>query len=269
MSVALDLMFADVGGRTRLTRRRHRWPLLVGRVFPDSADPKLGSVTVQNAAGTLIPGDVVAQHIAVVDGGSAWVRGQGATTVSGIPGGAVAAERTDLRVGAASRLVFDPAPRILTPYARYLQRTRVCVDPGGQAVLVDAVVLHPDLDAEVFGGYDSEVRIESSDQVLLALDAQLLESFPRTCRAPTAFATVYVLGCGAVGDMESLSVLGGDRRVYVATTELPNAAGWAVRIAAWDGGTLRKVVSRALDSVDLSSERCRCRPSSPAVTSQE
>lgn len=88
MSVALDLVFAEVAGRTRLTRRRYRWPLLIGRVFTSTTG--VGSVTVQNAAGTLIPGDEVTQRIAVVEGGSAVVSGQGATTVSGVPGAAVA-----------------------------------------------------------------------------------------------------------------------------------------------------------------------------------
>lgn len=70
MTPALDLVFARVGGRTVLTRRRYRWPLLVGRVFDDERG---GVLTVQNAAGTLIPGDVVRQLVEVVDGGVATV----------------------------------------------------------------------------------------------------------------------------------------------------------------------------------------------------
>jgi urease accessory protein len=189
---ALDVTFASVGGRTVMTRRRYRWPLLIGRVFPDPTRPRVGSATIQNAAGTIIPGDVVRQRIEVVDGGSAVVRGQGATLVSGIPRGDVAVEDTRVRVDASSRLLLDPSPRILTPHARYRQHTQVCVEPGGRAVLVDTVVLHPDLTDEGFGSYASSVAVTAPDGTLHALDAQMLETMPRVRRAPTAFGTVYV-----------------------------------------------------------------------------
>jgi urease accessory protein len=257
---ALDLTFACVGGRTALIRRRYRWPLLIGRVFTDPTRPGVGSVTIQNCAGTIIAADVVRQRIEVVDGGSAVVRGQGATIVSGVRGGDIAVEDTRLRVGAGSRLLFDPSPRILTAHARYRQCTRVCVEPGGRAVIVDAVVLHPDLTDEAFGSYESNVAVAASDGTLLALDAQMLESMPRVRRAPTAFATVYVAGGGfdttmtaLSPDLEALSVLTGDRRVYLAVTDLPNQAGWAVRIAGSDGGTLRAAIAAVTELIEAGS----------------
>jgi urease accessory protein len=250
---ALDLVFAEVNGRTVLTRRRYRWPLLIGRVFPDPARPAVGAVTIQNAAGTVIPGDVVAQRIAVVDGGDAVVRGQGATMVSGVPGGAEAVETTEVQVDATSRVVVDTAPRILTPHAHYRQRTQVCVAPGGRAMLVDAVVLHPELRAEVFGSYESTVEISAVDGRLLALDAQSLDGMPRVRRAPRAFATLYVLGAGLdtamtalAPELEARAVLSGDRTAYLGVSDLPNGAGWAVRIAAADGGVLRAAIGAAI-----------------------
>jgi urease accessory protein len=259
---ALDLVFASVGGRTALVRRRYRWPLLIGRVFTDSTRPGAGSVTIQNCAGTVIPGDVVRQRIEVVDGGSAVVRGQGAAIVSGVRGGETAIEDTRLRVDTSSRLLFDPSPRILTAHARYRQRTQVCVEPGGRAVIIDAVVLHPDLTDETFGSYESSVAVTAPDGTLLALDAQLLETTPRVRRAPTAFGTVYVVGCGfdeamtAISpDLESRSGHTGDRRAYLAVTDLPNQVGWAVRIAGSDGGTLRATIAAVTEQVDA---LCQC-----------
>lgn len=257
---ALDLVFASVAGRTALTRRRYRWPLLIGRVFSDPARTGVGSVTIQNCAGTVMAGDVVRQRIEVVDGGSAVVRGQGATIVSGVPGGELAVEDTRLRVDASSRLLFDPSPRILTAHACYRQRTQVCIEPGGRVVLVDAVVLHPDLTDESFGSYESSVAVAAPDGTLLALDAQMLETMPRVHRAPTAFGIVYVVGGGFDEAMtalspsvESLSVLTGDRRVYLAVSDLPNRAGWAVRIAGWDGGTLRATVAAVTELIEAES----------------
>jgi urease accessory protein len=163
-------------------------------------------------------------------------------------------------VDATSRLLFDPSPRILTAHARYRQRTQVCVEPGGRAVIVDAVVLHPDLTDETFGSYDSRVAVTALDGSLLALDAQMLETMPRVRRAPTAFGTVYVVGEGFDETMtalspglESLSVLMGDRRVYLAVSDLPNQAGWAVRLAASDGGTLRATVAAVIDLIESDS----------------
>ncbi|WP_319452591.1 MULTISPECIES: urease accessory protein UreD [unclassified Mycobacterium] len=272
---ALDLVFASVAGRTALTRRRYRWPLLIGRVFTDPARPGVGAVTIQNCAGTVIPGDVVRQRIEVLDGGSAVVRGQGATTVSGVHGGAQAVEDTSLRVDASSRLLFDPSPRILTAHARYRQRLQVCVEPGGRAVLVDAVVLHPDLTDETFGSYESGVAVTAPDGTLLALDAQTLESMPRVRRAPTAFGTVYVAGEGfdetmtaLSRDLESLSVLMGDRRVYLAVSDLPNQAGWAVRLAASDGGTLRATVAAVIELIESESCEDDWRASYPSAAHQ-
>jgi len=267
---ALDLVFASVGGQTALTRRRYRWPLLIGRVFTDPARPGLGSVTIQNCAGTVIPGDVVRQRIEVVDAGSAVVRGQGATSVSGVPGGEMAMEDTLLRVDASSRLLLDPSPRILTAHARYRQRTQVCVEPGGRAVVVDAVVLHPDLADEAFGSYESSVAVTAPDGTLLALDAQMLEAMPRVRRAPTAYGTVFVVGRGCDETMtalsprvESLSVLAGDRRVYLAVSDLPNQAGWAVRIAGSDGGTLRAALAAVTELIEARS--CGCASCSSAA----
>jgi urease accessory protein len=268
---ALDLVFARVAGRTALTRRRYRWPLLIGRVFTDPTRPGVGSVTIQNCAGTVIAGDVVRQRIEVVDGGSVVVRGQGATVVSGVRGGETAVEDTRLRVDASSRLLCDPSPRILTAHARYRQRTQVCVEPGGRAVVVDAVVLHPDLTDDAFGSYESSVAVAAPDGTLLALDAQVLETMPRVCRAPAAFGTVYVVGGGfdetmtaLLPSLESLSVLTGDRRVYLAVSDLPNQAGWAIRIAGSDGGTLRAIVAAVTELITCPSLRPWTFDSSPA-----
>lgn len=250
---ALDLVFAGAGDRTVLTRRRYRWPLLIGRVFTDPAVASAGSVTVQNAAGTIIPGDVIRQRIEVTDGGYAVVRGQGATMVNGVAGGAVSTEDTRVHVGPCSRLVLDAPPRILTADAHHRQHTRVQVEPGGRLLLVDAVVLHPDLTAENFGSYESTVEIQAPNGSVLALDAQRMNTPPRISRSPNAFGTVYVVGGDAdaapsaglealAPDLEALTELAGPRRVYTGVSALPNDAGWMIRIAATDGGRLKTAI---------------------------
>jgi urease accessory protein len=44
-------------------------------------------------------------------------------------------------------------------------------------------------------------------------------------------------------ELEALAVLSGGRRAYVGASDLPNGAGWAMRIAASDGGILRTTVA--------------------------
>lgn len=240
MTPALDLVLARVGGRTVLTRRRYRWPLLVGRVFDDERG---GVLTVQNSAGTLIPGDVIRQWVEVVDGGIATVQGQGATTISGTATGAEAFEDTRLTVDATGELWYAPAPRIVTPHARYRQELRVRVAPGGRAVVVDAVVLHPECGNANFGSYASTVEVRGPENELLAVDAQSLDAMPAARRAPSAFCTVYLIGLGDAPSEVS------PRDAYGAVTDLPNGAGWAVRIAARDGGALRTALDEVLTTV--------------------
>jgi urease accessory protein len=45
--------------------------------------------------------------------------------------------------------------------------------------------------------------------------------------------------------LEALTAFTENRRVYVGVSDLPNEAGWAVRMAASDGGTLRAVIGEA------------------------
>jgi urease accessory protein len=117
-------------------------------------------------------------------------------------------------------------------------------------VFVDTVVLHPNLTAADFGRYESSVAVTTGDGSVLALDVQLMATLPRVRRAPRAFGTVYIVGAGLDTTMtalspnlESLSVLTGEGTVYVAVSDLPNGAGWAVRLAASDGGILRSVAA--------------------------
>jgi urease accessory protein len=68
---------------------------------------------------------------------------------------------------------------------------------------------------------------------------------------------VYIVGAGfdetmtaLSPDVESLSRHTGDRRVYLAVTDLPNQVGWAVRIAGSDGGTLRATIAAVTEQIE-------------------
>lgn len=255
---ALDLTFTEVGGRTVMARRRYRWPLLVGRVFAHPDRPNVGSVTIQNAAGTIIPGDLLRQRLAVVDGGSAVVHGQGATQVTGAPGSRASVEHTYIEVDGRSRLVFYPSPRVLMAHANYRQRVSACVGRGGRAVLVDTVVLHPELTDGTCGSYESTVSIISVVGAVLTVDSQLIERIPAFRQHFKGFGTIYILGIerdstmiiALMAGLEEMAAPSCDRPVYSGLSELPNGAGWAIRVAAPDGGALRAATDSLIQLVE-------------------
>jgi len=188
----LDLVFA-------MRRRAHLpdpaplpWPLLIGGSSP-TARPGVGSVTIQNCAGTVIP---------VMSSGSGsggrrrvgGVRGQGATTVTGVHGGEPAAEDTRLRVDASSRCCSTLAAH---PHrARgYRQRTGGVCRAGWTGGDRRRRGPHPDLTDEAFGATSpvspSPPRTErSSTRCANARDDAAGPPSRRLSR------TVYVVGGG-------------------------------------------------------------------------
>jgi urease accessory protein len=58
-------------------------------------------------------------------------------------------------------------------------------------------------------------------------------------------------------ELDALSVLTGDRRSYVGVSDLPNGAGWAVRIAASDGGVLRTAITAVTEVVAIEPAQVR------------
>jgi len=258
--VALDLVFSGVGHTTVLTRRRYRWPLLIGRVFPDPVHRGAGVAIIQNAAGTIIPGDRIRMLVTVTEAGFAVLRGQGATTVAGLPEGATATEVSRVHVEGRSTLVMAIPPRILTAHAHYRQHTEVCVESDATLVLVDGFVVHPDVTHVTFGCYESTVDIRSGAGEILAIDTQRLVSLPRMRHTPKAFGSVFVV-CSADDPLrtrvlremapiiENLAEPPGRAAVYPAVSALPNDAGVLVRIAAADGGSLRSTVDTVVSMV--------------------
>ncbi|SNS81846.1 urease accessory protein UreD [Rhodococcoides kyotonense] len=241
MSEALDLSFTTIGTRTVFDRRRYRWPQTVGRVFyTDPGDAGRGRVIVQNSGASLHPGDRVEQRVSASTGARIDVVGQGAMLVTGTPGGRAGVEDTELRVDHQAHLAFRPEPRILTPYAHARQDTRVGLNGTGTVLLTDAVVVHPGVTAETFGSFRSSVTVTTGGRVR-AFDAQHASSLPFPKSGLRAFATVYLLGAGAVdvpvGDLPG---------VYAAATTLPDDVGVAVRLAATDGDTLRAGIEGAV-----------------------
>ncbi|MGA9872363.1 MAG: urease accessory protein UreD [Rhodococcus sp. (in: high G+C Gram-positive bacteria)] len=256
-ALTLDLSFTAAGTRTVMNRRRYRWPQTVGRVFYlDVADPGHGTVLIQNAGASLHPGDYVKQRISASGGARIDVSGQGAMLVTGVPGAGPAVEETDLRAGASTGLAYRPEPRILTEFAHVEQNTSVVLKAGASVVLTDAVIVHPDVTEESFGSFRSRVTVSTTGDIRM-FDAQHATTLPSPHSGLRAFATVYLL----VGDenavssnasfdwpngLEGLNGFDGRSGAYAAGTALPNGVGYAIRIAAAGGETLRRALETAV-----------------------
>ncbi|MCI2421686.1 urease accessory protein UreD [Saccharopolyspora sp. K220] len=219
-------------------------------MFRPTGDEFAGQVIVQNAGAALQPGDIIRQRLTAADGAVVDVVGQGAMPVTGRPGRPPAREETELNAVTGSTLVHRPEPRLLLPNANFRQHINVSVAVGSIAILVDAVVIHPDGDDGTFGSCTSTVVISVPGETApRAVDAQSLAALPRTAGL-RAFGTLFVVTPdptdGRVG--EELTRLEHDAPAYLAATSLPGAAGWAVRIAAPDGQLLRTGLAQALNT---------------------
>ncbi|MBM7279287.1 urease accessory protein UreD [Gordonia rubripertincta] len=254
----LDLEFSRAGPTTVLSRRIHRWPFHIGRVFPGVGADSAAELILQNASGALLPGDRVSVGLTVRPGAAITVRGQGAVSVTGVPGGGRACEVTTLRVDEGGTALLDPGMRVTFPHARHRQRTYVGVAPTATAVIVDATAVHPECTPDTAGSIDTAIvvrRLDARDRCVI--DRQFVPT-PPPSTSLTSFGTV-VVACpnDAVDDM--LAVLAPCERnaeVYGAVSVLPNRLGVIVRIAGRHGGVVRTALTRAsTDAIAVVSAR--------------
>ncbi|WOP20202.1 urease accessory protein UreD [Raineyella sp. LH-20] len=244
----LDLAWTSVHGRVTYRRHRYRWPYVVHRLFrPSAADPSQAVVMVQGAGAGLQPGDELRARLEATDGVRVDVRGQGATYVSGAPGGSAAHESFLVRAAAASSVIVDLGPRILTPHAWLTQDCDIVVEHGGAVALVESFVLHPD------ALHTPDIRFLSCTQVRVADAAAPLaierQSFDDIALLPVgfrAFASVVVAAPGHMSCpscLARLTVAGDSTGAYAAASELPAGAGLTLRLAATDGLALRRALA--------------------------
>ncbi|OBA35703.1 urease accessory protein UreD [Gordonia sp. 852002-51296_SCH5728562-b] len=262
----IDLAFGLAGGETVLTRRRHRWPFHVGRLFGPDDDP-YSTLILQNVAGSMIPGDRVRSRFDLGAGTRVALRGQGAVTVAGVPGGAASQEWCTIRAGEDACAVVDTGLRVVGPSASHRQRTYLTLAPSANVILVEATAIHPSVDIGSGGIVDSAITVRMcTDRRCAAVDHQLLAtaSSPRQFRA---FGSVYALGAAAADDPTEdlrllLESLESDTRVYCAVARLPHRLGLIVRAVAEDGGVLRTFLSE-VSQITSAAITCVTRHDSP------
>lgn len=255
----LDLTFApDASGISRLVRRRVRYPysFLKPFWFGDRPDG-IATAILQSASGGLFGGERLGQRIVMQRGAALHVTTQAAAIVHARRGGAAAAQRIDLQLGADSFLEYLPEPMLLFPDAGLLQRIAVTMDPAAVLLLGDGVVAH-DPDGGMpgdrpFGLYQGLLEVRLPDGRLLFADRSAVtgQGFDRALAgggrrrracgwfalvAPAAQARLPALKAALQAALDGLPP---GRGSHAAVAELPNGAGLWCRIATEGGGDLR------------------------------
>ena len=240
---ALDVaVLAEAPGRSRLDRRRVAHPWSLGRGYP-GADGLL-SVIPQVAAAGLLGGDGVLQRVEVGQGAGLRLVSAGAMVVHG--GGGPARSRWHWRLGPGARAVQAAEAHVLLPGAALDLDTEIVIDPAAVFLGVEGVC-RPGPDP---AAWRAETRVRRPDGTLLLVDrqdadAEALDRLARLPGAPAAFATLLLLGppetWGALpaGPLDLPGAWG-------AAAPLRAGAGMAARLAAPDGGALRRATTALL-----------------------
>jgi len=241
----LDLAFGrGADGRTRLTRRRVRYPWALTRPFWLAEDPAgMATVIPQSSTGVLLAGDRVGQRLAVAAGAAAHVTSQGAQAVHAGSGEAALTWSLVAEAGAVLEVVTDPL--VLFPGARVNQRVEVAVADDARLLLAEGIAWRPRTADPPFASFETRLTARRPDGRLLCREVA-------RCRGEDADG-LGGAGLAAVGQVwifssphralaDALARLVEDAEgACCGWSALPNAAGYILRIAAPTAGNLPRL----------------------------
>ena len=250
-TISATLRFARGGGRTFLKEQRTPYPFHTTRPhYLDVDRPDLATLYLQSASGGLYRGDRLDLSIEAGPGALAHVTTQAATVVHASAEAGIEL-RTRIEVGTGAILALTSDPYILFPRADLSTETRIVLAPGSSAILAEGFAVHDPAGRDgPFHALTASCQIEDSGGTRLAEDRGLIEGMDFFGTASPlhgyqAFGSVMVLGQQAVSlDPAGVEAMLDARGVLGGVTRLPNAAGWAIRLLALDGGAL----ARGLDA---------------------
>jgi urease accessory protein len=261
-SPQIDLQFEAVGGRTRLQRRRVRYPYAITVPLCLDRDPiDLRTVFLQSASGGVFEGERLKQRFVSGAGARVCVTTPAAAVVHGMPGEDHAECRIALSAGAGSYLEYRPLPLVLFPGARFRQSLTLELADGATAVLGDGFLGHdPAAGGRSFDWIDSGTEIRRADGRLIAADRFVLrgreafDGLPGISRGIAAHGWMIALapaGCISVPDLCADIADGCDAvaGLYAGASSLPRDEGIFVRLAAADSLALQEGLQVALSRV--------------------
>jgi urease accessory protein len=236
-------LIRDARGRTRVSRRRQRFPLRTTMPFHlDPAARDMAFVYVQNPTGGVFGGERLEMSITAGDGARVHVTTQSATKLYRADGGRPAHQALRFALGAGAYVEHIPDPLIPHAGAAYVQST--AVELGEDAIFVAAETIAPGRRARgerfLYDRLELSVRASRGQRELCADSLRLEPGRARVDRRGVLGRTDYLVSLIAVApgrDLERLAAsldvaLSIDPSVTGAAGELPNSAGALVRILA-------------------------------------
>jgi urease accessory protein len=233
----LELTFEPTTAGTKLVHDYATVPFHISGTLGHDPHPEAETVFIQSPTGGVAQGDRHDITVRVRENGIAHVSTQSSTKVQSMRHNYAAAEAT-LSVAAGGHLDYVPEPTILHADARFCQRLRIELEDDATAVVSDVIVPGRLARGERFDfeRYYSVVRADGPDGLLFEDTTHLTPSESDPSRPGvlgefTVYGTTFVLApdhdTAAMSDDLHAVVAG--RSARAAASELPNAAGVAIR----------------------------------------
>lgn len=258
----------DPLGQTYIDRQRTEYPFHMTKPFSLGADPE-GMLTLylQSSSGGLYRGDKLTLDVDIEEKAAVHLTTQASTVVHHAREGETS-QTTNLRVGADSFFEYLPDPLILFTGADMRTDIRAVVEPGATLFLVDGFTTHDPEGRDIpFKKLKSELRIETSDGELLALDRFEIEGSTFVSGNSALQGGQRNHGSVVLVAPGDLSLVVDKLRVSIDSTPgvyggvslLPNNRGVWCRILADDGIALSVAIKNAW--IAVRTELCGSPPS--------
>ncbi|MDP3314601.1 MAG: urease accessory protein UreD [Devosia sp.] len=236
----LDLSFVVRNGQTLLDRRMFSYPYVLMRTFREpsgavhSDEQTRLMAIVQNSSGPVHDRDDLAINLVLNAAANVRIAWQGATAIHRARSGNLSRERLSISLGEGAHLGYLPEARIYFPDAAHQQATDIELSTGSTMLFADSFTVHdPENRSRLLSELDNTLTIRRAGETVL-LDRQHLRS-PAFNPAFRAFGTLLFIGL----DEPELPAI---PDLYAAKSQLPNALGWSIRLAAPDLRPIRAAV---------------------------
>ncbi|WP_165769708.1 urease accessory protein UreD [Arboricoccus pini] len=245
------LVFAEAGGRTRLTLQHIPYPFHITRPFHLGDGPAgMATLYLQSSSGGIYRDDRLSFDLEVKPGAAAHVTTQASTIVHDTKGGWAGLD-IRLRVGKGAFLILAQDPLVLFPEAAMRSHLDLVIDPEASVILADGAGTHDPMGkAGRFARLDWKTCVRSPAEDLLMLDCWRVDG------QDFADQDGPLHGQGGVGTVTILTRKPLDARgleaglrgmgCQAAASALPHAAGLVLRLLGPDGGFIASALDTAV-----------------------
>jgi len=235
----LDLGLAPIGAATRVVRHYQRLPLYCFHpLYVDPLWPEMAFVYALQAGEGVVQGDRYRIEIDCAPGAAVHFTTPAATKIFGMPS-SYASQSVNVTIGAGAFVEFLPEPVLPFRGSRYLQRTRIRVEPGATAIFAETLLPGRVARGEshAYDLYCTDMEVHGPDGRLLAADRLELRPSSRSVRSLGCLGPHDVLASVYVVTRESPAklvkrlreVLAAHHDVFAGASELPNHCGVMAR----------------------------------------